>query len=166
MTAAARQDFTHRLSLARLVAILLPNGLLWGAIGFQYLGGYAPCEMCMWQRWPHVAAIVLALGAIALRGRIMASATLAALAGLAILTSGAIGAFHAGVEYGWWQGFTTCSTAQAGVTLEAIMNAPLIRCDVAAWQLFGISMAGYNALFSVSGALLILWLIGRRSPAR
>jgi disulfide bond formation protein DsbB len=159
----ALNDVARRLSSARLLAICLPNGLLWGAIGFQVLGGFSPCEMCMWQRWPHVIAIGLALAAIALRRRMMLSATLTALAAFAILTSGVIGTFHAGVEYGWWQGITTCSTSQAGATLDAIMNAPLVRCDVAPWQLAGISMAGYNALFSIGGALLILGLIGRRS---
>jgi disulfide bond formation protein DsbB len=158
--------FARRLSLARLIAILLPNALLFGALGFQYLGGYHPCEMCMWQRWPHVAAIALALAAIALRRQAMPSATLAAFAAFAILTSGVIGAFHAGVEYGWWQGITTCATSTGSATLDSIMNAPLVRCDVAPWSLFGISMAGYNALFSIGGALLILGIIGRRSSPR
>lgn len=162
----SRPSFAQRLCRARLGAILLPNGLLWGAIGFQYLGGYHPCQMCLWQRWPHVAAIALALAAIALRGRPMGSATLVALAALAILTSGGIGAFHAGVEYGWWQGLTTCATTPGAATLNAILHAPLVRCDVAPWRLLGLSMAGYNALFSIVGALLILGLIGRRSSLR
>lgn len=148
------------LSLARLVAILAPTALLGGAIAFQYLGGLAPCEMCYWQRWPHLVAIGLALGAIALRGRSDLSATLTALAAFAILTSGAIGAFHAGVEYGWWEGLTRCATATGG-GLDAIMNAPLVRCDVAAWSLFGISMAGYNFLLSALAGLVTLRFIGR-----
>ena len=66
-----------------------------------------------------------------------------ALAALAILASGLIGAFHAGVEYGWWEGLTACTSniAGGGDPLEAIMNAPLIRCDVAPWTLAGISLA-------------------------
>ncbi|CAN5201385.1 disulfide bond formation protein B [soil metagenome] len=158
--ATARMD--RSLSAARLIAIVTPSALLGGAIGFQYLGGLAPCEMCYWQRWPHLVAIVLALGAIALRGRSALSATLTALAAFAILTSGAIGAFHAGVEYGWWEGLTRCATGLgSGGGLDAIMTAPLVRCDVAAWSLFGISMAGYNFILSSLAGLATLWFVSR-----
>ncbi|MET0239201.1 MAG: disulfide bond formation protein B [Sphingobium sp.] len=153
------------LSHARLIAIATPNALLWGAIAFQYLGGLSPCEMCYWQRWPHLVAIALALGAIAVRKTPGFSAMLTALAAFAILTSGAIGAFHAGIEYGWWPGLTQCSTAlsvgSGQSALDAIMNAPLVRCDVAAWKMFGISMAGYNAILSTLGAFATLWLVSR-----
>ncbi|MET0363167.1 MAG: disulfide bond formation protein B [Sphingobium sp.] len=153
------------LSRARLIAILTPNALLWGAIGFQYLGGLSPCEMCYWQRWPHLVAIALALGAIAARRNGGLSAMLTALAALAILTSGLIGGFHAGVEYGWWEGLTRCATnfgPSAGQSaLDAIMAAPLVRCDVAAWSLFGISMAGYNFLISGIAGLTCLRLVSR-----
>lgn len=153
------------LSHARLIAILAPNALLGGAIAFQYLGGLSPCEMCYWQRWPHLAAIVLALGAIGLRGNRGVSAMLTALAAFAILTSGLIAGFHAGVEYGWWEGLTTCATSLSSANgqsaLDAIMGAPLVRCDVAAWSLLGISMAGYNCLLSVVASLAILTFISR-----
>lgn len=156
-----------RLSLARLVAILLPVALLGGAIGSQYIGHLVPCEMCMWQRWPHLGAIFAALAAIVLRKNPPASATFTALAALAILTSGGIGAFHAGVEYKWWEGFTTCTaTHQEGANLlEAIMKAPLIRCDQAQWTLMGISLAGFNAIFSTLGAIVIFLFIRRWSKA-
>jgi len=85
------------------------------------------------------------------------------LAALAIGVSGAIGAFHAGVEYGWWQGPTACSSTSLGDDpLASIMNAPLIRCDTPAWTLFGVSLAGFNFLISVSSAVLVLVLLGRR----
>src|SRR5690606_21372962 len=90
-----------------------------------------------------------------------------ALAAAAILISGFIGAFHAGVEYGWWQGLTSCSTPIAeggGDPLAAIMNAPLVRCDVAPWSLLGISLAGWNALISTVSALAIFRLLGLRQP--
>ena len=151
------------LSRARLVAILLPVALLGGALGSQYLGGLYPCEMCMWQRWPHVAAIFAALAAIALRGNPPMSAVFTLLAALAVATSGAIGAFHAGVEYGWWEGLTTCSTMARPVDgqsmLDSIMKASLVRCDVAPWDLLGISLAGFNAIFSLAGAVLIFALV-------
>jgi len=157
------------LALARLVAFLLPVALLGGALVSQYGFGLYPCEMCMWQRWPHLAAIIAALVAIMLRRQPAMSATFTLLAALAILTSGAIGLFHAGVEYGWWEGFTTCSTVgppPPGMSqLDAIMQAPLTRCDVAPWDLFGISLAGFNAIFSIGGALLVFALVRRWGKA-
>ncbi|RVT41874.1 disulfide bond formation protein B [Sphingobium algorifonticola] len=153
------------LSTARLIAILAPSALLGGALVSQYVGGLHPCEMCLWQRWPHLAAIVLALLAIILRGRAATSATLTALAALAIAISGAIGAFHAGVEYGWWEGLTACSTMPMGNSaadiLDTIMAAPLTRCDVAPWSLFGISLAGYNALLSLAAAVATLGMLSK-----
>lgn len=153
------------LSAARLIAILLPAALLGGALGSQYLGGLFPCEMCMWQRWPHLGAILAAMAAIVLRANRPASAAFTLLAALAIATSGAIGVFHAGVEYHWWEGFTTCTAPVPadGDMLAAIMNAPLIRCDQAQWTLLGISLAGFNALFSLAGAALIFALVRRWS---
>jgi disulfide bond formation protein DsbB len=155
----------HPLSRARLVAIMAPALLLGGALVSQYVGELYPCEMCMWQRWPHLVAIFFALDAIALRARPPISALFTALAALAIAVSGAIGAFHAGVEYGWWEGLTACSTTTTGTTtqdmLDSIMAAPLTRCDVAPWSLFGISLAGYNAIASLGAATLVAVLLIR-----
>ncbi len=148
---------------AYLLALAVPGALIAAVYVAQYGFGLAPCDMCWWQRYPHFAAIVLALGALGMRGTRLGNA-LVVLAALAIGISGAIGAFHAGVEYGWWQGPTACSSTSLGSDpLASIMNAPLIRCDTPAWTLFGISLAGFNFLISVSSALLILMLIGRRS---
>lgn len=148
---------------ANWLAFLLPTALLGGALISQYGFGLYPCEMCMWQRWPHLAAIVLALSALLLRSR-SAALLLVVAATMAILTSGLIGGFHAGVEYDWWEGLTSCATniAAGGNMLDSIMNAPLVRCDVAPWTLFGISLAGFNFLLSVIGAILILMMIAKR----
>lgn len=141
-------------------ALLIPSALLGGALFSQYVFGLYPCEMCMWQRWPHLAAIILALLALFMRGK-SAETGLTVLAALAILASGLIGGFHAGVEYDWWEGITSCATTalEGGDMLESIMNAPLVRCDVAPWSLFGISLAGFNFLLSCAGAIFILGLI-------
>lgn len=150
------------LGLARLIALALPLALIAGALGSQYWGGLYPCEMCLWQRWPHYAAIALAALAFVVPGN-AARRALVALAAIAIAASGAIGAFHAGVEYGWWQGITACTARidpSQGDFLEALLNAPLIRCDRAPWTLAGISLAGFNAILSLGGAVaiaLILW---------
>ena len=148
---------THR--LARALALLVPLALLGGAYVAQYGFGLYPCEMCWWQRYGHFAALALGLA-----GWLSPRALwLTALAGLAIGVAGLIGGFHAGVEYGWWQGLTACSTslATAGDPLEAILNAPLVRCDVAPWTLIGVSLAGWNFLFSIAAALAIFLLLAR-----
>jgi disulfide bond formation protein DsbB len=149
------------LSRARLIAILVPNLLLWGAIGSQVFGHLVPCEMCMWQRWPHVAAIVLALIAILLRGNPSASRTFTVLAALAILVSGGIGVYHAGVEYHWWTGPERC-TGGHFTSLADLMKAPVVLCDVPQWKLAGISLAGFNAIFSTLGGLAALFYASRR----
>lgn len=160
---------TDSLTTANRLALLLPAALLAGALGSQYLGGLYPCEMCHWQRWPHYAALPIAAMAFATKGALRR--TLVVLAALAIGASGVIGVMHAGVEYGWWPGFTACtsglkSTGSAADMLTQIMNQPLVRCDVPQWTLAGISLAGFNAIFSIGGALAIIALAHRPSRAR
>jgi disulfide bond formation protein DsbB len=148
---------------ARLIALILPIALLGGALGSQYLGGLHPCEMCYWQRWPHGAAILLAGLSFTAAADSSRSRALTLSAAAAIAASGIIGAYHAGVEAGIFEGFTTC-TAVGGLTLEDLMKVPLVRCDQIQWSLFGISMAGWNALLSLGGTATILAfsLKGRR----
>ncbi|QVM84425.1 disulfide bond formation protein B [Novosphingobium decolorationis] len=143
---------------ARALAFLVPAGLLGGAYISQYVFGLYPCEMCWWQRYPHFFALALAALAFA-RAPVR---PLVAVAALAILTSGLIGAFHAGVELGWWEGVTSCATTAAGGgnPLDAIMAAPVIRCDIVQFSFLGVSMAGWNFLISTASALAILFLIG------
>lgn len=151
---------------APLAALLAPLALYGGALVSQFGFGLYPCEMCYWQRWPHQAAIVLALLALLLRANDRAMRALTLLAAVAIAISGLIGIFHAGVEYGFWEGLTTCSTTQSGpVTLDSIMAAPIIRCDVPQWTVFGVSLAGFNAIFSLGGALIALILALRSKEA-
>jgi disulfide bond formation protein DsbB len=124
--------------------------------------------MCWWQRYPHAAAIVLAGAAFTAPAASQRSRTLTLLAALAIAISGLIGVYHAGVELRIFEGFTTCtSTAHAASNaelLKQLLKVPLIRCDQVQWSLFGVSLAGWNAIFSLSGAILAAWLTlsGRR----
>ncbi len=146
--------------LAQRLALAIPALLLGGAYASEYVFGLFPCEMCWWQRWPHFAALGLALVAIA----VPPHRIWVALAALAIVASGLIGGFHAGVEYGWWEGVTDCAvtTAAEGVSaLDAIMNAPLVRCDKSPWDLFGISLAGWNFLISTAAGCTILGLLAK-----
>lgn len=150
------------LGRARFLALAIPIVLIGGALFSQYVGGLHPCEMCLWQRQPHHVAIVLMIVAMGVPLSVSRVRTLVLLAALAIAVSGAIAVFHAGVEYKWWEGLTTCATSGA-TTLEDIMNVPLVRCDQVQWSLAGISLAGFNALFSLGGALLIVVLARRKA---
>jgi disulfide bond formation protein DsbB len=154
-------------------AALLAGGasavLLLGALAFQYGGGLPPCEMCIWQRWPHLASAIFGLGGGALLQIKLLPARagwlLALLAILAIAVSGALGVFHAGVEWKWWEGPSACTLNFAhgsGISFEPI---PATRCDEAAWRLLGLSLAGYNALISFAIAGISLFLL-RRKKAR
>jgi disulfide bond formation protein DsbB len=128
--------------------------LLGGALASQYLGGLAPCHLCILQRWPHGIAIALGLVILAWPRR-----PLALLAGLVVLVGAGIGLYHVGVEQAWWQGPTTCTAPEpgsmaAGELLDQILETPLVLCDQVAWSLWGISMAGWNAILSLGLAWL------------
>lgn len=135
--------------------------LLAGAFVFQALG-YAPCQMCLWQRWPHAAAIALGLIAIASPALRL---PLAVFGALAALTTAGIGLYHTGVERGWWEGPSSCSGGGglgdlSGDALLSTDIAPVVMCSDIVWTLFGLSMANYNALISV--VLAALWITATR----
>lgn len=134
--------------------------LILGALTFQYFG-FEPCRMCYWQRWPHYVAI--GAGALLL---VVPWGFAMVIGALAATTTGAIGVYHAGVEQGWWPGPSSCSGGGSllGLSGDDLLStetaARVVMCDEIAWQLAGISMAGWNALFSF--ALAALWLIALR----
>ncbi len=154
------------LTAAKALALLIPAGLLVGAYGSQYLGGLAPCEMCYWQRWAHWAALAFALGAFLLSSLPDRGRSFVWLAGFAILVSGGIGVWHAGIEAGIFAGVTECTATATGATADelfaSVMSRPMIRCDEVQFQFLGISMAGWNAIISVLGALMVAWLSLKR----
>ena len=147
---------------ARLIALLLPLALLAGAFGSQYLGGLYPCEMCWWQRYAHMAALVPAALAFTARAQSGTARMLTLLAALAIAASGAIAVYHFGVEVKIFEGLTTCTATTTGSNpadlLKQIIHAPLIRCDEVQFRFLGISLAGWNAILSLGGAALIIGL--------
>lgn len=144
--------------LVAFAAGALSVALLLGALGFQYLGGYPPCEICHWQRWPHIASAVIGLGGWGLLQAGMIerkwAAPIAWLAILCVAISGAIGVYHAGIEWHFWQGPQHCTGPRFEYTGTIDFNARVVMCDIAAWRLMGISMAGYNAAISLGAALL------------
>jgi disulfide bond formation protein DsbB len=142
-----------------LCAFLGSAALLGGAYYFQYVVGLPPCEMCWWQRYPHMVAIVAGLIAVAAPGHSKVALWFALIAIAALAVTAALGVFHAGVEYRWWPGPQACTGAiPRGLSVEQLrkylLGAKMIRCDEAAWTMWGISMAGWNAI--LSGGLAVL----------
>jgi disulfide bond formation protein DsbB len=151
--------------MSRNFLILLAAGgsvaLLLGALAFQYIGGLYPCVLCMYQRWPHLAAVIVGLIALRVKGP-----ALPVLGALAALTTAGVGVFHVGVEQQWWAGLQQCAVNTLGdVSMTDLLNTDIdvgaaASCDKIAWSLFGISMAGWNVLASVVFAGL--WLSAAR----
>lgn len=143
------------------VAMLGSAALLAGAFAFQYIGGMAPCQLCLWQRWPHAAAVLIGVLALALGWRV-----LALLGAIAAATTAAIGAFHVGVEQKWWEGLASCTAGSIkGISTADLLNpdvvvAAPVRCDAIAWQLLGVSMAGWNVIISLG--LMLVWVMAAR----
>lgn len=144
------------------LATLGSLAVLLGAYGFQHIGGLLPCKMCLWQRWPHAAAI--GIGVILLVG---GPRLLAWLGALAAATTGLIGFYHAGVEWRLWPGPSSCTGG--GLDLGAMgggdllsLDAPtgLVLCDEIVWSFLGLSMAGWNGVISL--ALAALWVMAAR----
>ena len=147
-----------------LLAALGSLGLLLGAFVFQALG-YAPCKLCLWQRWPHGAAI--ALGGLVL---ILGPLTLLGLLGaLSALVTAGIGVYHTGVERGYWEGPSSCTgdgNALSGMSGTELLSVEgpndIVMCDEVAWMFLGLSMASWNAIASLGFALV--WLAAVRRP--
>ena len=135
---------------AALLLLAACGAALGGALFFEHVVGVTPCVLCVWQRWPYGAAAAVLLLGLVFGGPRWLPWALAA-AALAFLVGGGIAVFHVGVEQQLWAGTPSCGVpAPDGgmASLEAlraeIFAQPIVRCDVVAWSLFGISLAGYN----------------------
>lgn len=163
------------INLTRNQLILIAAGTsaasLIGAYIFQALG-YPPCQLCFWQRYPHMAAVGIGALALLIRGPVLPW-----LGAVAAATTSAIGGFHSGVERKWWPGPDACSISgveglSADELMSQIMNAPLVRCDEIPWrvsdlitipaleQVLDISMANLN--FVGSAVLVLVWIMAAR----
>lgn len=144
---------------AALAIIAVSTLTLAGALAFQYVGGLAPCTLCHWQRYPYV--IEIGIGALMLSlGRdasvLPAQRSLLALSAVVFLAGTGVAGFHVGVEHAWWQGLQSCGGQIEGASLSInalralLLNTGVVRCDQVPWQLFGLSLAGFNFLLSLA----------------
>ena len=148
---------------------LVSMALMLGALGFQFFARLPPCELCWWQRYPHIAAIVVGLiGGGAVTGGLLPRSLampIAVLTALLVAASGAIAVYHAGVEWHWWKGPSACTGGMTSISGPLDLNAPVVMCDHAAWRMFGLSLAGYNAILSLGAAFLGFLFIARAEKA-
>jgi disulfide bond formation protein DsbB len=135
--------------------MLVAAAAILAALGFEHVGGYSPCPLCLQQRYAYYAGVPLAfvgLVALALGARGMAAFVFALVAAAFALNAG-LGVYHSGIEWGWWPGPATCAggltpLAQGGL-LKSLESTRVIRCDEAPWRFAGLSFAGWNALISM-----------------
>ena len=145
--------------VGRTIAILSALALA-AALGIEHIGGIAPCPLCLDQRIAYYAAIPLGLLAFALApGRRQWSRAILALLAAGFAVNAGLGVYHAGIEWGWWQGPTTCAGAGSIATnpadlLKSLEQARVVRCDEAALRVFGLSLAGYSAMLSAALAVI------------
>lgn len=157
---------------APAVILAASAAILGTALASQYVGGLAPCELCIVQRWPYAAAIGLSLVALTAIRRPAARTLVVGLCGIAFAIGGAVAFYHLGVEQGWFQGPAGCSAAAIDATtveeLKRQLEAtPVVRCDEVPWSLMGVSLAGFNLIASAVLAAGCFLLAARsiRRPA-
>jgi disulfide bond formation protein DsbB len=147
------------------VVFVIAGVTILAALAFEHFGGYAPCPLCLEERYAYYFAVpASALAILFARGRATGVARiLLVLIALAFLANAAAGIYHAGIEWKWWAGPGECS---GGFALQwgegGIVDTPVIRCDEASWRLLGLSFAGWNAVISAFLAVLAAYGASRR----
>lgn len=145
----------RRSTVLAAVALALIVLTIAGAFAFQ-AAGIAPCELCLKERWPYYAGMVLGVvtAAVAMRGpRLLVLACFALLTAL-FIASAMFGAYHAGVEWGFWAGPTDCTgsperAANSADFLHQLQTVRVVRCDAVAIRILGLSLAGWNVIASL-----------------
>lgn len=165
---AGNPTLTSALAIAVIAAATLA-----GAWFFQLVLEIMPCPLCLEQRYAYYLAVplgaVVALAAARGAARPVLLAGLAIL-GLAALANAGLGAYHAGVEWGFWQGPTDCTGpmvdfGKAGSLLDQLDKVKVVRCDEVQWRFLGVSLAGYNVLISLLMAAIAGWGVARAAKA-
>lgn len=150
-------DSLKRLSPQMVTLLVLLGALatILAALGYQHYGGYAPCELCLQQRYAYYAGIPLAAISLGLfvMGRPKPAMIALALCGVGFLANAGLGAYHSGVEWKWWPGPEACAGGDlsniGGNLLESLKTAKPVSCNDAPWRFLGLSFAGWNVLISL-----------------
>jgi disulfide bond formation protein DsbB len=154
------QVAAYRAGAAALIASIL---VILTALGFEYIGHYEPCPLCLMQRYAYYAGIPLLFLALVLVAAEYpkAAALTFGIVALGFLANAGLGVYHAGAEWKFWPGPDTCAagsaiSTQAGGLLKQLEQTRVVRCDEAAWRMFGLSFAGWNVIASFLLAVLCL----------
>ena len=140
-----------------LICGAISASLYAGALWFQYVGGLMPCSLCLWQRWPHIIIVLLAMIALFVRMPRLLLTAIAIIAASSVI----LAAYHAGVEWQLWSGPSGCTaslTISGDLTslTDSLLATPVIKCDEVMWSFLGLSMAGWNSLLSLDICLIAL----------
>ncbi|AXS42103.1 disulfide bond formation protein B [Breoghania sp. L-A4] len=162
---------THRLSVAAALVLAGAIAAISTAWGFQLIGGYAPCKLCLEQRLPYYAGIPLTALALLLsaRGNTRAARIVLALAAIGFVYGGGVGAYQAGAEWDFWAGPTDCgggtsAPREAGASLlQSLENTRIVSCTEASWRMLGLSFAGWNVVASMGLVIVAAWGILKHS---
>ena len=147
------------------------NHISLGAISFsmilfalisEYVFGFAPCSLCLIQRYPHILVAVTSVWLIFFRTH---NVFLYPVNTLVMALSIILASYHVGVEQSIFQGPQSCSSSNlslvseksAEALLKEILNTSVIRCNEVTWSFMGLSMATWNLILSI--ALFIGWTV-------
>lgn len=150
-----------------IVVLVAAVAVVGAALISQYWGGLQPCELCLTERWPYYAAILIAVTALALPATGWPRAALLLLAAVFAISAG-LGFYHVGVEQHWFPGPSACtSSSRPPQTLaelkQLLARTQVVMCDQVQWSLAGISLAGWNFIASVLIALYAFFAWRRRA---
>ncbi len=154
---------------AAALMLALAAATIAAAWAFELIGGYIPCKLCLQERYPYYAALPVLLAAVA---PVSASLRrlLIAVAGLIFVAGFALGAYHAGVEWGWWPGPSDCGVGGSGEAataedlLRQLEGIRVVSCSEASWRFpegWGLSFAGWNAALSAALVAIAAWAVLR-----
>lgn len=171
-------DILRREWTAPAAVLVLGLATILGAWGFQIIGGYVPCALCLQQRVAYYVGLPLALVALVLAlsgAKPVIVRGLLLLVALAFAVNVFIGVYQAGAEWGFWPGPASCGATSGGggggSLLEQIQHIRVVSCTEASWRFLFLSFAGWNAVISAVLFLIALFGAFRRNetviaPAR
>ena len=148
-----------------VIFLMIGIAVIISAWGFQLIGGHQPCSLCLEQRTPYYVGIPLVFLSILIIYRAWSpffARLLLLLVSVVMLYGAGLGVYQSGAEWGFWLGPQECSTVQeieedASNMISALKNTKTIDCSKASWRMFGLSFAGWNAVFSILLAAIAFW---------